>query len=82
MLKEVIEQQQAKETEIVEENEQLRRTLYTVQVELEGLLKKHSNLKNSANVRPWTRTCDVSFRYLAQLMFVACANKIIFFCCV
>jgi hypothetical protein len=35
----------------VEENEQLRRTLYTVQVELEGLLKKHSNLKNSANVR-------------------------------
>ncbi|KAG0284502.1 hypothetical protein BGZ96_011130 [Linnemannia gamsii] len=49
LLKEVIEQQQAKETEIVEENEQLRRTLYTVQVELEGLLKKHSNLKNSAN---------------------------------
>ncbi|KAG0218012.1 hypothetical protein BGX33_008873 [Mortierella sp. NVP41] len=49
LLKEVIEQQQTKETEIVEENEQLRRTLYTVQVELEGLLKKHSNLKNSAN---------------------------------
>lgn len=57
LLKEVIEQQQAKETEIIEENEQLRRTLYTVQVELEGLLKKHSNLKNSANVRPWTRAC-------------------------
>ncbi|KAF9131326.1 hypothetical protein BGW39_001937 [Mortierella sp. 14UC] len=49
LLKEVIEQQQTKENEIVEENEQLRRTLYTVQVELEGLLKKHSNLKNSAN---------------------------------
>ncbi|KAG0279385.1 hypothetical protein BGZ95_001363 [Linnemannia exigua] len=49
LLKEVIEQQQAKENEIVEENEQLRRTLYTVQVELEGLLKKHSSLKNSAN---------------------------------
>ncbi|KAF9156661.1 hypothetical protein BG015_002865 [Linnemannia schmuckeri] len=49
LLKEVIEQQQSKEKEIVEENEQLRRTLYTVQVELEGLLKKHSNLKNSAN---------------------------------
>ncbi|KAK5816895.1 Afadin and alpha-actinin-binding-domain-containing protein [Linnemannia elongata] len=49
LLKEVIEQQQAKENEIVEENEQLRRTLYTVQVELEGLLKKHSNLKNSSN---------------------------------
>ena len=51
LLKEVIEQQQTKEAEIVEENEQLRRTLYTVQVELEGLLKKHSNLKNSTNVR-------------------------------
>ncbi|KAF8937881.1 hypothetical protein BGZ47_008824 [Haplosporangium gracile] len=49
LLKEVIEQQQSKEKEIVEENEQLRRTLYTVQVELEGLLKKHSNLKNSVN---------------------------------
>lgn len=52
LLKEVIEQQQTKENEVVEENEQLRRTLYTVQVELEGLLKKHSNLKNSSNVRP------------------------------
>ncbi|KAF9547741.1 hypothetical protein EC957_007906 [Mortierella hygrophila] len=49
LLKEVIEQQQTKENEVVEENEQLRRTLYTVQVELEGLLKKHSNLKNSSN---------------------------------
>ncbi|KAG0010081.1 hypothetical protein BGZ80_001807 [Entomortierella chlamydospora] len=47
LLKEVIEQQQAKEAEIVEENEQLRRTLYTVHVELEGLVKKHSNLKSS-----------------------------------
>ncbi|KAF9905840.1 hypothetical protein EC991_001245 [Linnemannia zychae] len=49
LLKGVIEQQQTKENELVEENEQLRRTLYTVQVELEGLVKKHSNLKNSAN---------------------------------
>ncbi|KAF9922064.1 hypothetical protein FBU30_007838 [Linnemannia zychae] len=49
LLKEAIEQQQTKEAEIVEENEQLRRTLYTVQVELEGLLKKHSNLKSSTN---------------------------------
>ncbi|KAF9172785.1 hypothetical protein BGX20_004865, partial [Mortierella sp. AD010] len=47
LLKEVIEQQQAKEAEIVEENEQLRRTLYTVHVELEGLVKKHSALKSS-----------------------------------
>ncbi|KAG0196528.1 hypothetical protein BGX28_010025 [Mortierella sp. GBA30] len=48
LLKEVIEQQHAKETEIVEENEQLRRTLHTVQVELEGLMKKHSRSKSSA----------------------------------
>ncbi|KAF9349867.1 hypothetical protein BGX26_011898 [Mortierella sp. AD094] len=47
LLKEVIEQQQAKEAETVEENEQLRRTLYTVHVELEGLIKKHSTLKSS-----------------------------------
>ncbi|KAF8937149.1 hypothetical protein BGZ58_003201 [Dissophora ornata] len=47
LLKEVIEQQQTKEAEIVEENEQLRRTLYTVHVELEGLIRKHSTLNNS-----------------------------------
>ncbi|KAG0228224.1 Afadin and alpha-actinin-binding-domain-containing protein [Mortierella sp. GBAus27b] len=48
LLREVIEQQQAKETEVVEENEQLRTTLYAVHVELEGLLKKHSTLDNSS----------------------------------
>ncbi|KAG0367517.1 Afadin and alpha-actinin-binding-domain-containing protein [Gamsiella multidivaricata] len=48
LLKEVIEQQQAKETEIVQENEELRRTLYTVHVELESLIRKHSSLKNTA----------------------------------
>ncbi|CAO3572305.1 unnamed protein product [Mortierella alpina] len=47
LLKEVIEQQQTKEAEIVEENEHLRRTLYTVQVELEGLMKKHSTSKST-----------------------------------
>ncbi|KAF9566021.1 hypothetical protein EC968_003917 [Mortierella alpina] len=47
LLKEVIEQQQTKEAEIVEENEHLRRTLYTVQVELEGLMKKHSTSKGT-----------------------------------
>ncbi|KAF9365682.1 hypothetical protein BGX34_009017 [Mortierella sp. NVP85] len=41
LLREVIEQQQAKETEVVEENEQLRRTLCTVHIELESLIKKH-----------------------------------------
>ncbi|KAF9200802.1 hypothetical protein BGZ49_008958, partial [Haplosporangium sp. Z 27] len=49
LLKEVIEQQQAKEAEVVEENEQLRRTLYTVHVELEKLIKKNSPLKSSPN---------------------------------
>ncbi|KAF9191092.1 hypothetical protein BGZ51_007801 [Haplosporangium sp. Z 767] len=50
LLKEVIDQQRAKEVEIVEENEQLRRTLYTVKVELEGLLGKHTNgQSNSPN---------------------------------
>src|SRR5690554_5265821 len=43
LLKEVIDQQQVKEAEIVEENEQLRRTLYTVKVELEGLRGKHTD---------------------------------------
>ncbi|KAF9958263.1 hypothetical protein BGZ70_009249 [Mortierella alpina] len=47
LLQEVIEQQQTKEAEIVEENEHLRRTLYTVQVELEGLMKKHSTSKST-----------------------------------
>ncbi|KAF9279493.1 hypothetical protein BGZ68_007890 [Mortierella alpina] len=47
LLKEVIEQQQTKEAEIVEENEHLRRTLYTVQVELEGFMKKHSTSKST-----------------------------------
>ncbi|KAF9930580.1 hypothetical protein BGZ67_005733 [Mortierella alpina] len=47
LLKEVIEQQQTKEAEMVEENEHLRRTLYTVQVELEGLMKKHSTSKGT-----------------------------------
>ncbi|KAF9897205.1 hypothetical protein BX616_006008, partial [Lobosporangium transversale] len=46
LLRETIGQQQAKEAEIVEENEQLRRTLYTVHVQLEGLIQKHS-LKDS-----------------------------------
>ncbi|KAF9420387.1 hypothetical protein BGZ94_009143 [Podila epigama] len=40
LLKDVIEQQKAKELEIIEENEQLRRTLYTVHVEVEGLVNK------------------------------------------
>ncbi|KAG0363415.1 hypothetical protein BG005_000049 [Podila minutissima] len=48
LLKEVIEQQKAKEMEIVEENEQLRRTLYTVHVELEGLIRKKSGSKSQA----------------------------------
>ncbi|KAF9985508.1 hypothetical protein BGZ65_010659 [Modicella reniformis] len=47
LLKEVIEQQQAKETEIVEENEQLRMTLYAIHVELENLIKKRSTLESS-----------------------------------
>ncbi|KAG0047258.1 hypothetical protein BGZ83_007663 [Gryganskiella cystojenkinii] len=47
LLQEVIEQQQSKEQELVEENEQLRRTLYTVHVEIEGLLRKHSDTRNS-----------------------------------
>ena len=51
LLKEVIEQQETKEAEIVEENEHLRRTLYTVQVELEGLMKKHSTSKSTVPVR-------------------------------
>lgn len=50
LLKEVIEQQKAKEIEIVEENEQLRRTLYTVHVELEGLIRKKSLSKSLAAV--------------------------------
>lgn len=83
LLKEVIEQQQAKENEIVEENEQLRRTLYTVQVELEGLLKKHSNLKNSSNVRLrawiWTWTWLQYIFYLSGTALHALfANKIFF----
>ncbi|KAF9337109.1 hypothetical protein BG006_006287 [Podila minutissima] len=48
LLKEVIEQQKAKEMEIVEENEQLRRTLYTVHVELEGLIRKKLGSKSQA----------------------------------
>ncbi|KAF9321973.1 hypothetical protein BG003_009291 [Podila horticola] len=52
LLKEVIEQQNAKEMEIVEENEQLRRTLYTVHVELEGLIRKKSPSKSQA-VNPY-----------------------------
>ncbi|KAI1316707.1 hypothetical protein EDD11_009596 [Mortierella claussenii] len=48
LLKEVIEQQRTKEAEVVEENEQLRRTLYTVHVELESLVRKHSTLKSSS----------------------------------
>lgn len=50
LLQEVIEQQQSKENEMIEENEQLRRTLYTVHMELEGLLRKHANTKNAPNV--------------------------------
>ncbi|KAG0032888.1 hypothetical protein BGZ82_006347 [Podila clonocystis] len=48
LLKEVIEQQKAKEMEIVQENDQLRRTLYTVHVELEGLIRKKSASKYQA----------------------------------
>lgn len=48
LLKEVIEQQKTKEMEIVEENEQLRRTLYTVHVELDGLIRKQSSSKSQA----------------------------------
>ncbi|KAG0035366.1 hypothetical protein BGZ81_008964 [Podila clonocystis] len=48
LLKEVIEQQKAKEMEIVQENEHLRRTLYTVHVELEGLIRKKSASKYQA----------------------------------
>lgn len=62
LLKEVIDQQQTKEAEIVEENEHLRRTLYTVQVELEGLMKKHSTSKSTVPVsakRNWTISVTV-----------------------
>ncbi|KAF9433349.1 hypothetical protein BGZ76_009567 [Entomortierella beljakovae] len=50
LLKEVIEQQQEKEAELIEESEQLRKTLYTVHVELEGLLKKHSTSKSTLTI--------------------------------
>ncbi|KAK3816170.1 MAG: Afadin and alpha-actinin-binding-domain-containing protein [Benniella sp.] len=52
LLREVIEQQQAKETEVVEENEQLRRTLCTVHIELESLIKKHPT-SNSPTTSPY-----------------------------
>lgn len=71
LLKSVIEQQQAKEVEIVEENEQLRMTLYTVHVELEGLIKKHSTLSNPATVSvrvegQWpTRDCSYRIKRCA-----------------
>ncbi|KAG0333481.1 hypothetical protein BG004_000818 [Podila humilis] len=48
LLKEVIEQQKSKETEIVQENQQLRRTLYTVHVEIESLLGKKTPSKSQA----------------------------------
>lgn len=63
LLQEVIEQQASKEQELVEENEQLRRTLYTVHVEIEGLLRKHSDTMNAPMVR------------LTQSPFVATENN-------
>ncbi|KAF9584327.1 hypothetical protein BGW38_006868 [Lunasporangiospora selenospora] len=48
LLKNVIEQQTTREGEIVEENEQLRKALYTVHTELEGLLQKQTSPKSAA----------------------------------
>ncbi|KAG0325598.1 hypothetical protein BGZ99_000424 [Dissophora globulifera] len=59
LLKEVIEQQQAKEAEVVEENEQLRRTLYTVHVELERLMNKNSTQKNTSPTPPYGLPFDM-----------------------
>ncbi|KAG0237103.1 hypothetical protein BGW41_000271 [Actinomortierella wolfii] len=46
LLEEVVEQQRSKEAEIVAENEQLRKTLYTIHVELSKFLRNHVNSKN------------------------------------